>query len=164
MTDDSPVRPADADDAAAIQRVARDAWHAAYDPVLDADRIDETVSSWYDPPRLVEDDIEPSDRPLFVAVADGAVVGFAEAVPDDGLAHLYRIYVAPDHWGGGIGGRLLARTERVLREQGFDRLQLSVLAANEVGVGFYESHGFTRTAETRNDHFGVEEYEYRKRL
>ncbi len=161
------MRPATESDAAAIQRVARDAWHAAYDAVLGPERVDETVSSWYDPERLVEDDVEPDDRPLFVAEVDGAVVGFAEAAPDgddDGLAHLYRIYVAPDHWGDGIGGALLARVESVLRERGFDRLQLSVMAENDVGVGFYESHGFDRVAEAHNDQLGIREYEYRKEL
>ncbi|MFC7046016.1 hypothetical protein ACFQH6_11850 [Halobacteriaceae archaeon GCM10025711] len=48
-------------DAEAIQRVARDSWHAAYDAVLGAERVDETVSSWYDPERLVADDIERDD-------------------------------------------------------------------------------------------------------
>ncbi|WP_368407843.1 GNAT family N-acetyltransferase [Haloarchaeobius salinus] len=39
---------------------------------------------------------------LHGATADGAVVGYVEGVPDneaENVAHLYRIYVHPDHWG-----------------------------------------------------------------
>jgi ribosomal protein S18 acetylase RimI-like enzyme len=164
---DVTLRPATASDTGAIRAVARASWHAAYDPVLGADRVDDVVDSWYDPERLVTDDVEPDERPLFVADDGGTVVGFAEAVPDDeddDTAHLYRIYVHPDAWGGGIGGSLLDRIERVLRERGFEWLTLSVMAENDVGVRFYESKGFDRTATTRNERLGIREYEYGKPL
>lgn len=121
MTDVS-IRPAAADDARAIQRVARDSWQAAYDTVLEANRIDETIDEWCDPERLVVDDIEQPERPVSVATIDNEVVGFVEAVPDengDELAHLYRIYVAPGQWGRGIGGSLLDHVEAVLDERRF---------------------------------------------
>jgi ribosomal protein S18 acetylase RimI-like enzyme len=167
VTPDVSIRPTTEDDVEAVQRVARAAWHAAYDPVLGADRVDETVDAWYDPESLVTDDVEAEDRPFFVAVLDGTVVGFAEAAPDDDedpLAHLYRIYVDPDHWGIGIGGSLLERVESVLPERGFEFLRLSVLAENEVGIGFYEGNGFERVGTAHNDLLDVEEYHYSKRL
>lgn len=167
---DVRIRPTTRDDVEGVQRVARAAWHAAYDAVLGADRVDETVDSWYDPARLVEDDVAADDRPFFVAVTDGndgaeIVVGFAEAAPDDdadALAHLYRIYVHPDHWGEGIGTALLDRIETSLRERGFDRLELSVMAENDVGVAFYESMGFERVGSAHNEQLDIVEYTYRK--
>lgn len=161
------IRKAVTDDATDIQRVARASWHEVYDSVLGADVVDEKVDSWYNPERLAEDDIEPSDRLLFVAVADENIVGFGETIPDktdDELAHLYRIYVVPDYWGRGIGSSLLNHVESVLKEQGFDRVQLSVIAENDVGVTFYESTGFHRTATTYNDEFETREFEYLKHL
>lgn len=161
------IRPAETDDVHAVQRVARDSWHAVYDSALGAETVDETVDSWYDPDRLVTDDVEPGDRPFFVAVDDGTVVGFAEAVPDDTddrVAHLYRIYVDPDHWGQGVGGSLLDRVETVLEARGFERLRLSVLAENDVGIGFYEANGFDRVSTTHDDDLGVDEHEYAKDL
>jgi len=167
MADDVLVRRAVADDAEAIQRVARASWHEAYDQVLGADVVTETVESWFDPETLVADDVEDEDRPLFVAVVDDTVVGFAETVPDgddDRTAHLYRIYVSPDHWGRGIGSSLLERVETELESRGFERLRLSVMAANDVGVQFYESRGFQRVSTTHDDQFDVQRYEYRKAL
>jgi len=167
MTGSIEIRSATREDAPAIQTVARESWHAAYDAKLGSDRVDETVSSWYDPERVVSDDIEPTDRPVFVAKAQRSIVGFVEAIPDDtdeNLAHLYRIYVTPDYWGNGVGTALLERIESTLRSRGFEQLNLSVMAANDVGVQFYESRGFERTATTQNEQLDIQEYEYRKAL
>lgn len=167
MSADPSIRRATGADAVAIQRVARDAWHAAYDDELGADRVEESVEAWYDPERLVEDDIGDPERPVLVAESDGGVVGFAELVPDDeddARCHLYRIYVAPEHWGRGIGGALLDRAEAVARERAFERLELSVMAANERALGFYEAHGFDRVGTTHDDDMGVQVHEYEQRL
>ncbi|MHB9287537.1 GNAT family N-acetyltransferase [Halobacteriales archaeon Cl-PHB] len=64
----------------------------------------------------------------------------------------------------GIGSSLLDHIETVLKEQGFDRLQLSVMAENEGGVSFYEFNSFHRTATTHNDQLDIQQYEYRKSL
>lgn len=167
MTADPTIRRATEADAAAIQRVARDAWHAAYDDELGADRVEEAVDAWYHPERLVTDDIGDPERPLFVAAAGGTVVGFAELVPDDAdgdRCHLYRIYVAPDHWGDGVGRALLGRAETAARERGFAWLELSVMAANDRAVGFYEARGFDRVGTTHDDAMGVRVHEYERRL
>ena len=165
--EDVSIRPATLDDAEAIQRVARDSWHAAYDAVIGADQVDETVNSWYDPERLVAEDIQQPERLLVVATADGEILAFAEAVPDeddDQLAHLHRIYVAPAEWSRGIGSSLLDHIETLLEIRGFDRLHLSVMAENDVGVNFYESNGFHRVGTTANDQLDIQQYEYRKQL
>lgn len=167
MPTDARIRNAKPDDAEAIQRVARASWHAAYDSILGADAVDEKVDSWYAPEKLVGDDVEPDDRPFFVAVVEGDVVGFTEAVPhpsESRIARLYRIYVHPDHWSRGIGRSLLERVESSLDERGFDRLQVSVLAKNHDAVEFYEAAGFHRTETTYDDQFGGERYEYRTEI
>lgn len=167
MTPELSIRPASPADAASIQQIARKAWHAAYEGTIDSNQIDATVDSWYAPERLMADDIDQPDRPFFVATIDGEITGFVEAVPDDAepdLAHLYRIYVAPEHWQEGIGRSLLERTVDVLRERDFDRLVLSVFADNDVGVAFYESMGFERIATTYSERFGARQYQYEKHL
>ena len=161
------VRSATEADADAIQQVARESWHAVYDSILGPDRIDAKVDSWYDPERLVNDDITDPHRPFFVAVAEESVIGFVEAVPDESdgdKAHLYRIYVVPEYWGRGVGSSLLEHIETTLKERGFVHLELSVLAENDVGVGFYESSGFDRISTVHNDQLDIREYEYQKRL
>lgn len=167
------IREATAGDAAAIQTVARASWHAAYDEILGPETVTEVVDSWYDPERLLTDDIRPDDRPLFVA-EQGGIVGFIEGVEDDSVAdnsgednsgaHLYRFYVHPDCWGEGIGTALLERLESTLRECGISELRLSVFGENDIGVRFYEARGFERVDEGQDEQFDRLRYEYAKTL
>ena len=158
------LRPARPTDAAAIRRVARRSWHAAYDDIIGADTVDDTIDEWYDPDRLRES-TQQSTHEFFVAERDH-LVGFVHVAPDDreGTFELLRIYALSDEWGTGLGTRLLTRVERRLKERDADRLELVVLADNDVGVGFYESRGFERVEEREDPTLGVREYRYEKGL
>ncbi len=166
MADSHQVRPATTDDARAIQRVARESWHAAYDSLLGEAVVSSTVDAWFDPDRLVADDVRPDERPLFVADGADGLVGFAEAVPgdDEDVYHLYRIYVTPSAWGTGIGTSLLERVEAAARERGARRLRLSVLAENDDAVAFYEARGFERVGESYDEQFDARRFAYAKNI
>ncbi|ADB61958.1 GCN5-related N-acetyltransferase [Haloterrigena turkmenica DSM 5511] len=179
------VRPATRDDAWAIHETARESWHAAYDEILGSDRVDEVVDDWYaigDLESSIAGASERTDVAFLVAEPtdsesrvrstgersgefDRECAGFAHAVPwpeDSAVGYLARLYVSPEIWGEGIGTQLLTRLERDL-EHAFDRLRLAVLAANDVGIAFYESAGFERVATRENDlAAGLEEYVYER--
>lgn len=76
---------------------------------------------------------------VFVATCDGDVVGFSAVAV--GRGEVRAVYVDPCAGGGGLGGRLLQRAERVARALGVRELHL---AATLNAVGFYERHGWTR--------------------
>jgi len=136
------VRPAVPDDAPAVQRIARAAWHETYASILSRERIDDVVDDWYDRGDLREQ--VSSDGPFVVAVDGEEVAGFAQAVPerDDVAAELTRIYADPDHWGSGVGTRLLEAVVNSLGESDVERLWAVVAADNEVGRAFYDRRGF----------------------
>ncbi|EMA55270.1 MULTISPECIES: GNAT family N-acetyltransferase [Halococcus] len=147
---DVSVRAATVADVDEIQEVAPRAWHATYGEFLPAEAIDAILDDWY-----AAEEIEgsiTSERSVYL-VADGeSVAGYASAAPidaeDDGQeAQLYAIYVDPDRWNDGIGTALLENVVGRLAERGIERLRVEVLADNAVGVSFYESRGFERTAE-----------------
>lgn len=78
----------------------------------------------------------------------GRVVGYTSAVSANGptdpaTARLRNIYVAPDRCRTGIGTALLEEVTTALRDRGFRRLLISVLAANHDGRAFYEAKGFS---------------------
>lgn len=139
-----PIREAIPDDAGAIRRVADASWHAAHDHVIGTEAVERLLDRWYGLDDLRESTTRP-EAPMFVAVADGEVIGFAQGGPtEEGPAEAVvgRIYVHPDRWGDGYGSRLLDRLFDALREAGHESVWLAVLADNEVGRSFYESRGF----------------------
>jgi ribosomal protein S18 acetylase RimI-like enzyme len=154
------IRPADPDDAEAIQQLGRAAWHAAYDDVFGPDRVDRVVSQWWGVESLRG--AAAADERTFLVAETDRLVGVAEAGPDtshDGAYHLGRLYVHPEHWGKGVGTRLLDELRgRIPDATG--RLRLVVLAENPVGVSFYESYGFDRVDSRAGETDGVAHEEY----
>lgn len=159
-------------DASAIEQVARESWHAAYDDFLGEDTVREVVDEWYDRDGL-RDSAGDDDQVLVVATDESEntdVRGFAHAVPDPDperdVWHLLRIYVAPGYWNAGIGTALLERVEGDLEARDVPAYELAVLAANDIGVSFYESCGFERveTEEAELAGVAVTQHWYRKEL
>jgi len=110
VTVDATIREARLGDVEPVQSVARETWHAAYDEIIGADAVEETIEDWYslDGLRL---NVRADDHAYYVAETD-AIVGFGHANPveEPGAWGLGRLYVRPDCWGEGIGTRLLQET------------------------------------------------------
>ncbi|PSQ49673.1 N-acetyltransferase [Halobacteriales archaeon SW_7_65_23] len=160
------IRPATADDVAALQRVAERAWHDAHAPIIGTETTEEFLAEHYDAEtfRAVIDD---ESRLLAVADASEGIVGFTGGGPDDdspATFHLSRIYVDPDWWGQGVGRQLLAHLEEALREQGYEHITLGVMAENDRAIRFYESAGFDREEEFYDEAIDTTSYVYRKEL
>jgi GNAT superfamily N-acetyltransferase len=141
------LRTAETGDARAIATVHVVTWQAAYvgiipAEVLDGLSVDQRASKWEE----TLTGLGAGER-LEVAEEDGRVVGFAftGACRDEdafGLGELYAIYVAPSHWGAGVGSALLASARRALVEAGHDRAVLWVLEENKRARSFYDREGW----------------------
>ncbi|AEH36685.1 GNAT family N-acetyltransferase [Halopiger xanaduensis] len=192
---DWTIRRATTDAAPAVREIARESWHAAYDDILGPDTVADVTDDWYAieelevsirksretddeefllavPARADEaSDADPDPNPDATASSDAGVSaeieGFAHAGlhPDDPTAaYLVRLYVRPGTWGEGTGTALLERIEATF-EPTCDRLRLTVLADNEIGVSFYESAGFERVQTRQSDlGDGIDECIYEKAL
>ena len=93
--------------------------------------------------------ILPAENEIWVAEADGKVVGFAAVAP----GWLNHLYVEPDWQGRGIGHRLLD----LAKERSPEEVLLWTFARNERARRFYENAGFAVIEET--DGAGNEEQE-----
>jgi ribosomal protein S18 acetylase RimI-like enzyme len=166
---DVTVRPAGPADVSDILRIAEAGWKAAYEGIIAQETIDAAMEEWYDSDGT-RDLVERDDVGYFVVVEDGTedVVGYVSGGPGESgdVAKLGAIYTHPDRWGEGIGTALLDRFESFCREEGFDAVEFSVLAGNDVGASFYRKHGYEVVDESESDLFGepVEEYQFRGEL
>lgn len=143
------IRPAIPEDALAVACIHVRSWQSAYRRLLPA----EYLSQLRPEDRAVAYDFRnegPAKPYTQVALVNGAIVGFATTMPardeDCGdLGELCALYVAPEHWGHGIGVALAAAARARLADSGFGKAVLWVLAGNSRAERFY----FTRWLAAR---------------
>ena len=143
------LRPARETDIPGIRDVANRSLAASYDDVLDADTRQRAVESWYGAESSGGDTFAEeiaSDRTaVIVAEDDDEIVGFAQAFVSEGTPRVGRIewlHVRPDRREEGIADSLLEEIESALDDSGAERIEASVVEANEAGRAFYEHHGY----------------------
>jgi ribosomal protein S18 acetylase RimI-like enzyme len=95
-----------------------------------------------DPETSLDRKLSVADRLLFVAEADGAVVGTAMAGYDGHRGWLYSIAVDPGHRRRGLGSQLVRHAEQALLATGCLKINLQLLASNEATVAFYAALGY----------------------
>ena len=105
--------------------------------------------------------VRKEDALLLVADAAGHMVGMALGMqgrsddgagpPVRGLCHVSMVFVAPDHWGRGLGGRLVDALLAEARTRGYDRAQLWTHADNPRARRLYESRGFKHSGRQKEE-------------
>jgi RimJ/RimL family protein N-acetyltransferase len=152
------IREAMPEDARAIAEVHVAAWRWAYRDDLPAEfleglTVDDRERGWIE--WLASDERTGT----FVAVQDGGVVGFCSfgASRDDGATEetpeILTIYLLEDAAGHGIGRVLFAAANDCLREHGYERAMLWVMASNERSRRFYERAGWSWDGTTSEHRF-----------
>jgi len=143
------LRRAEAEDAAGIAAVHRQAREAAYDGLAPAatiaDHIARTGEDYWCarlPAILAGDDL------LAVAEADRRPVGFVHQCGE----RLHRLYVSPPWWGSGIAPSLFLLARDHALSSGHGRLILDAHAGNARARAFYARLGGCETGE-RIDRF-----------
>jgi ribosomal protein S18 acetylase RimI-like enzyme len=117
--------------------------------------------------------VRKPDAFLLVADDAGQIVGMAlgmQGLADDGagppvrgLCHVSMVFVAPDHWGMGLGGRLVDALLAEARSLGYERAQLWTQADNERARRLYEGRGF-RHSGRKKEEFGERIVHYQRAL
>lgn len=92
----------------------------------------------------------PSTRAYFVAVVDGAVVGYAGSMLVAGEAHVTTVGVAPEWHRHGVGIRILYRLVHEVRERGAHALTLEVRMSNHGAQELYRTFGFVPVGVRKN--------------
>jgi len=99
----------------------------------------------FPPPQTTDEWLD--EQHVFVADADGEIVGFAAGRSSDAEpGHLHLIYVKPDHRREGIGKELLRAFVAQMREDGAEQITLDVDTSNTHAIAVWEQLGFTEFA------------------
>lgn len=124
-----------------IAQVRVDSWRAVYRGLMPDELLDSMVVDGSDWDRAILGSTPQTS--LLVVDDDDAIVGFSVVGPDrdgvEGTGEIVAIYLHPDVWDQGYGWALMEHSVAALREHGFDRAVLWVLAGNERARRFYET-------------------------
>jgi ribosomal protein S18 acetylase RimI-like enzyme len=140
------IRPAATEDSPGIAVVHVSSWQHAYRGIVPQSYLDqlsvaEREGRW-------AEILGRGGSETLVADAGGDIVGFVSCgksrrVQVDGNeGELYAIYVIASHWSTGVGRSLCEAALGRLRDLGFVRAIVWVLAANTKAIRFYERAGF----------------------
>lgn len=110
-----------------------------YTPLIGATAAAEQVRQWWNIDHLATAVYRGL---IVVAESSGHLVGVGQRglFGDDHV--IYKLYVAPDHRGEGLGPRLIDALIHQL-PAGVDRLYIEHVASNTRAAAFYEREGFT---------------------
>jgi RimJ/RimL family protein N-acetyltransferase len=97
--------------------------------------------------RFVKTNVQ-KDHPQFVALVDGQLAGWCDAIPGDvssGNAHVGRLGmgVAKPFRRQGLGAKLMHAVLDKARAQGLRKIELGVYSSNTGALALYERFGFT---------------------
>ncbi len=124
------IRRATPDDAGVVAAISTTSRHAAMPTIRWAHTAEE--DRWW-----VANILLPQDE-VWVAEADGVVVGFLALHRDGDGNWISQLYLRPGTWRRGVGSALMIHA-KALRPGG---LRLYCFQVNARGRAFYEHHGF----------------------
>lgn len=165
MPDPFLIRPAVPSDSEGIAKVHTGSWQSAYRGILPDDWLDEL--KWQDRKERWDRQLPiQSPRAIYVATnSQNEIVGFASIGPArdedlniDEFFELYAIYLSPEIWRNGLGGRLLSAVLEQIPPT-FKQLTLWVLTENLQGRAFYEGRGFKADGARKMAEIGTNELE-----
>jgi ribosomal protein S18 acetylase RimI-like enzyme len=105
-------------------------------------RACELVRPWNDPHKDVARKLRVRREWFLVAEDAGRIVGSVMAGYEGHRGWINYLAVESSRRRGGLGRRLMAEAERLLREAGCPKINLQVRAANTAAIAFYRQLGF----------------------
>ncbi|MBR0235438.1 MAG: ribosomal protein S18-alanine N-acetyltransferase [Clostridia bacterium] len=98
----------------------------------------------------IENEINDASSVFLVAMAGGALVGYALMKCAVGEGELCNIAVEPEQRRLGAGRALVSELLRVAKSLGLDVVMLEVRASNDAAISLYENAGFERVGMRKN--------------
>lgn len=145
------VRTASGRDLANVSALLAETWHATYDALYGADKVNEITARWHSVPALKV--LLEGKGSEFVVADDGreiAGMGYATMAADrPKTALLQQLYVLPRYQRQGIGRDMFAELETCFPDA--ETMQIRVDQRNLLAISFWERLGFGKTGETGDD-------------
>lgn len=135
----------------------------------DASRAGWTTEADFLEGRRTDDDevrelIDRERGMMLLAEEDGTLVACANVAEEDGAGYFGMFSVVPTRQGGGIGSKVLAEAERIVRDEWkLPLMRMTVIDIRDELAAFYVRRGYVRTGKTKPFPYGDERFGVPKR-
>jgi ribosomal protein S18 acetylase RimI-like enzyme len=102
----------------------------------------ELTRPWNDPQKDIRRKLAVRPDLFLVGVVDGEVAGTVMVGYDGHRGWINYLAVAPERRRCGLGRRLMAEAEQLLRREGCPKINLQVRSANQGVIAFYQRIGY----------------------
>lgn len=151
------LRPALPEDAAALARLGRESFCAAFEHLYRPEDLAAFLEQVYSPAAVAEEIADPAFTHRLAEDAPGAGLTafvklrhpswYAEHSDAANPIALGQLYTAPERTGEGLGAALMDWALAEARAGGHDAVQLSVWSENYGAQRFYQRYGFAKIAD-----------------
>ena len=144
------VRTASERDLEQVRALLVETWHATYDPIFGAAKVDELLNAWHSPAALKER-VTRKNAEFLVADNGKDIGGMAFAAMSNELTKtvvLHHLYIRPGCQRQGIGRDFLAELEGCFPDAEIMRLEVD--PQNPRAMDFYRAQGFSEIGRTEN--------------
>lgn len=133
----------------------------AFDGIALDQMVDDTVGPLPGPDwrerkaQHIDEDVAAHAEGIFVAEADGKILGYITTVLDRaaGKGRIPNLAVVPEIRGRGVGRQLIGHAVEYFRREGMNFAMIETMAVNPVGNHLYPSCGFVEVG--RQVHFAM---------
>lgn len=108
--------------------------------------------------------IERERGMMLLAEENDAIIACANVTEEDGAGYFGMFSVVPTRQGGGIGSRVLAEAERIVRDEWhLAIMRLTIIDIRDELAAYYGRRGYVRTGKTKPFPYGDERFGVPKR-
>ena len=127
---------------AQVAETAAPIWYETYEPIIGRDAVDYMLDK-FQSVEAVERQLSAEGYAYYLICADSGVAGFIGLVPHkEGKMFLSKLYVRKEYRGKGITRAAFAFIEKLCRDEGLDKIYLTVNKRNFHAIDVYKHHGF----------------------
>jgi GNAT superfamily N-acetyltransferase len=141
------IRLARSEDLDGVLDVGRETWRATYVPLAGEAFVRNGLARWWTADGTLA---SIADGRVWVADADGQIVGMSLYGIKDRTVDIWKLYVAPAHQGQGIGTALLNSVVDATRHSA-DRVVVAYMDGNAGARAFYDRMAFVETHREASD-------------
>lgn len=138
-------------------------WKSAYKDLIDNEYLSSLKDDhWID---FLTSGLNKHTIICIAAESENKIIGISifgksitELYPSDG--EVISLYIKPEMIGRGVGHLLFEKSQRTLKEQGYEYCIVCVFSDNINAIQFYKSHGFDKTLDCEEITIGRQKLQY----